>query len=177
MSEASHLVLMAEYNQLMNQRILSAAKELSHDSLMADKGAFFKSVFGTLNHILVGDIIWLKRLSEYAGFRMLLGDLDKINKPERLDSLLFDNLSELENQRVFLDKLIIKWVAQLSADDLDQNLAYSNMKGDQFNKRIGDLILHLFLHQIHHRGQVSTLLSQQKIDFGETDLIEIISDN
>jgi len=46
--------------------------------------------------------------------------------------------------------------------------------GIPHNKRFGDLILHLFLQQIHHRNQITTLLSQEYIDFGDTDLPEIV---
>jgi len=48
------------------------------------------------------------------------------------------------------------------------------MKGSSFQKDFSSLINHLFLHQVHHRGQATTLLSQFGVDFGETDLIEII---
>jgi len=57
MSNVKQIILFAEYNQLMNQRQYAAAGNLSEAELREDKGAFFKSILGTLNHILVGDII------------------------------------------------------------------------------------------------------------------------
>ena len=73
-----------------------------------------------------------------------------------------------------LDKVLIDWCNELNENDLDESLKYANFKDEMQNKRFGDLILHVFLHQIHHRGQVTTLLSQESIDFGETDLPEMV---
>ncbi len=59
-------------------------------------------------------------------------------------------------------------------EDLAQPLAYRDFAGRPHRKNLGGLALHLFLHQIHHRGQVTTLLSQAGIDFGDTDLPELL---
>lgn len=176
MSEKSQLILMAQYNQLMNQRIVRAAGHLTSDSLGADKGAFFKSVLGTLNHIMVADILWLKRFSTHPGSYTVLKPFDEIEKPKALNSILFDDLISFSAEREKLDKLILDWCNALKESDLDSPLKYVNYKGETHNKRLGDLVLHLFLHQIHHRGQITTLLSQENIDFGETDLPEIVPD-
>ena len=113
-------------------------------------------MLGTLNHILVGDIIWLKRFATHHGSSDVLKPVALIPKPEKLD------------------RLIIDWVENLSEADLGDLLAYSDTKGDPYQKPFGSLISHLFLHQIHYRGQVSALLSQLGVDFGDTDIIEII---
>jgi len=165
---------MAEYNQLMNQRLIEAATNVSKEELIADKGAFFGSILGTLNHILVGDILWLKRFYQHSNTREILAFIDQIENPKRLDSQVFDDIKSLTNQRIGLDKAIILLCQKLTIQDLDGTIEYSNMRGEKYSKRFGDLMLHLFLHQIHHRGQITTLLSQEGIDFGETDLIEII---
>ena len=174
MSEKNQLVLMAEYNQLMNQRIIDASSQLSEKDLLADKGAFFKSVFHTLNHIMIGDILWLKRFSAHPSDFKCLQLIKDLAKPESLDELLFDSLPTFQKQRKELDQIIIAWCDELEEADLDSVLSYINFKGESHKKRLGDLILHVFLHQIHHRGQVTTLLSQQSIDFGETDIPELI---
>lgn len=174
MSEKRHLEIMAEYNQLMNQRMINAVDSLSKAELLADKGAFFGSILGTLNHILVGDMIWLKRIQKSPSASKVLSFLDQMEKPQQLNSLLFDELKTFIDQRKLVDAAIISLCQHLTSQDLEEELDYSNMKGEQFSKRLGDLMLHLFLHQIHHRGQITTLLSQADIDFGETDLVEII---
>ena len=176
MSEKSQLVRMAEYNELMNKRIIEASGNLTKEKLSADKGAFFKSVIGTLNHILIGDILWLKRFSTHPnGYKSLL-PMKEIKKPERLDEIICSDLQLFQQERAEIDSVIYHWCNELIEEDLDKPLQYINYKGEAHNKRLGDLILHLFLHQVHHRGQVTTLLSQERIDFGETDLPEIIPD-
>ena len=174
MSEKSQLMLMAEYNQLMNQRIIKASENMSSDSLSENKGAFFNSVIGTLNHILIGDCIWLKRFSTHPSAYISLKSLSEFKKPGGLDTILFSDLTSLKEERSILDNILIEWCGELKEEDLDKPLKYADFKGDVHNKRFGDLILHVFLHQVHHRGQVTTLLSQENIDFGETDLPEIV---
>ena len=174
MSEKSHLELMAAYNQLMNQRMIAAVDNLPKEELLADKGAFFGSILGTLNHIFVGDIIWLKRIAKNPSAEETLSFLDQIEKPLQLNSLLFSEIECFKKQRVIVDEALVKLCKRLTDQDLDAMLDYSNMKGDMHSKCLSDLLLHLFLHQIHHRGQITTLLSQDGIDFGETDLVEII---
>lgn len=82
MSKINQFILLAEYNQLMNQRQYAASAHLSSNELCEDKGAFFKSVIETLNHIVVGDIIWLKRFAEHSSCRDALSYICKIEKPK-----------------------------------------------------------------------------------------------
>ena len=57
-----------------------------------------------------------------------------------------------------------------------EDLSYKNMSGVDSSRNFGELILHFFNHQTHHRGQVSTLLSQHGIDIGVTDLLSLIAE-
>lgn len=176
MSDINQLVLLAEYNQLMNKRQYAAASNLSETDLREDKGAFFKSVLGTLNHILVGDILWLKRFAAHSSSRDALSYFNELEKPKSLDAILFTNFDELKIAREKIDQIIIEWIKQLSDTDLTNCISYTNMAGNSFSKQFSSLINHLFLHQVHHRGQVTTLFSQCGVDFGETDLIEVIDE-
>jgi len=176
LSEIDQFILLAEYNQLMNQRQYAASASLPSDDLCEDKGAFFKSVLGTLNHIMVGDIIWLKRFAEHPSSSEPLSYIRAVEKPKQLSSMLFMDLDRLKAEREKIDKVIISWVKELKDDDINTCITYTNMAGNSFSKPFVSLIHHLFLHQVHHRGQVSTLLSQYGVDFGETDIIEIINE-
>jgi len=80
----------------------------------------------------------------------------------------------LSEERRQLDSTIIAWCEQLSASDLNHKLAYRNMKGVASVKNYGSLMLHFFNHQTHHGGQTTTLLSQQGLDVGITDLLALI---
>ena len=94
---------MAEYNKWMNASIYSAASNLGSEELAKDRGAFFDSIIGTLNHILVADIIWLKRFATHSKTFTALDSLASKPKPEKLDSLLFSELALLKQERVSLD--------------------------------------------------------------------------
>jgi|SRR5690554_1841139 len=174
MSLQQHFVLMAEYNQWMNAKVYDAAGNLSKSDLTEDRGAFFGSVLGTLNHIVVGDRIWLKRFAAQPASVESLGEITKLLIPTSLDQMIFENLDELYSHRKWLDEKIIKWISGLTDSDLDFSLSYQNTKGVPATKRFGSLIYHFFNHQTHHRGQVSTLLSQSGEDIGVTDLLALI---
>ena len=174
MSTIDSFILLAKYNQLMNQRQYAAAATLPLTELQADKGAFFKSILGTLNHILIGDIIWLKRFAQHPSSEKALAPVTQFQQPKSLNDTIFTDLNKLRVEREKLDQVIVEWVSQLTDCDLEKCITYSNMAGESFSKNYQSLIHHLFLHQVHHRGQITTLLSQCGVDFGETDLIEII---
>jgi len=174
MSLLKQFKLLSKYNQLMNQRLYEAVAKLPDAKIKEDKGAFFKSLHGTLNHILVGDIVWIKRFSCNPASLSSLAYFINIEKPASLNTVLFDNFTDLTKEREKIDQLIIDWIQSLTEKDLDSTISYKNMNGVYFEKDFASLINHLFLHQVHHRGQATTLLSQFDIDFGDTDLIEII---
>lgn len=167
---------MAEYNQLMNQHIFEASGNLSNTTLNEDKGAFFKSIMKTLNHIMIGDILWLKRFAKYPRDYTSLKNMNEFIQAETLDQILFDDIASFYKERKRLDGIIIEFCNELKEEDINNTLNYINFKKEKHCKRFGYLILHIFLHQIHHRGQATTLLSQENIDFGETDLPEIVPD-
>jgi uncharacterized damage-inducible protein DinB len=176
MNSTAHLHLLAEYNQWMNQRLYACAAQLSDEVIRADKGTFFSSILGTLNHIAVGDTIWLKRIASHPACAILLTALDDVAPPASLNTLLYPNLSELRAYRQWLDELIIHLVDNLAPQALADDLTYANMKGVRSTRNMYALLTHFFNHQTHHRGQVTTLLFQLGIDPGSTDLLNLIPD-
>lgn len=172
-----HFALMASYNQWMNAKVYDAASKLTAAELTQERGAFFGSIFGTLNHIVVADTIWLKRFATHpSSTARTLAVMIDLPTPERLDQVMFDDLEGLNAHRQWLDIVIINWVAALTDDDLSTTLSYHNTKGVASKRRYSSLIFHFFNHQTHHRGQVSTLFSQAGVDIGVTDLLALIAD-
>ncbi|WP_404419479.1 DinB family protein [Marinospirillum sp.] len=171
MSLKNHFELLAAYNQWMNSKVYETASHLTAADLAKDRGAFFGSILGTLNHILVADTIWLQRFASHPPCRNSLVEVADLPTPTSLNQLVFDDFDGLAEHRTWLDRKIINWVAELSDNDLDSVLSYKNSKGISSSKRYSNLILHFFNHQTHHRGQVSTLLSQAGEDIGVTDLL------
>lgn len=174
MSRTSHICLMASYNQWMNAKVYESAKGLSEEELSADRKAFFGSILGTLNHLAAGDRVWLQRLARHPAQYPALEPIRQLPTPERLDQLLFPDFQALAAHRVWLDQIIINWARSVTESDLDHPLHYKNMKGVAAEKDSYGLIMHFFNHQTHHRGQVTTLLSQAGVDVGSTDLVALI---
>jgi len=167
------LLLLAAYNGSMNAKLYGAAATLSDEALMADRQAFFGSLFGTLTHLVNADIIWLKRFTAHRAQYAALAAMDDIAKPPSLAHPLCATLPELAAWRLRLDAVIAAWAAEVRDGDLDAPLDYVNARGAQ-RKHFGSVVLHFFNHQTHHRGQASTLLSQAGVDIGVTDLLERI---
>lgn len=166
--------LMAEYNRWMNEQMYQAAGTLDVAALTADKGAFFGSILGTLNHIAAGDTIWMHRFARHEAHFPSLGGLSRFPQPSSLTQSLAPDLAELHRYRRELDALIQRWVAELTPEHLSVSITYANMAGVASSRCFGALLQHFFNHQTHHRGQVSTLLFQSGVDVGVTDLLAVI---
>lgn len=166
--------LMAEYNRWMNDRIFDAAATLDAETLAADKGAFFGSINGTLNHIAVADTIWLHRFAKHEAAYASLGALSRFPQPTSLSQSLAPDFEGLRSYRRELDALIVLWVAELRPEHLSASIVYANLAGVTSSRNFGALLQHFFNHQTHHRGQASTLLFQSGVDVGVTDLLALI---
>lgn len=169
------IVLLTAYNASMNRKLYDAAARLPEPEIAADRKAFFGSLLGTLNHIISGDTIWLRRFMAHpAAFRSLEA-MHGMPVASGLTHQFGADLPSLLAIRTRLDEIITALAAEISTADLAQSLDYRNSRGPH-RKHFGSLLLHFFNHQTHHRGQASTLLSQAGIDIGVTDLLELISD-
>ncbi|MBD1584827.1 DinB family protein [Pseudoalteromonas sp. S16_S37] len=176
MSYLEHFILMSKYNSRMNAQVFNSMRELPEEVLHQNKGAFFGSLMGTVNHILVGDIIWLSRFSKHSELYTALSELlIVLPTPKKLDEILFASLEPLEHIRKKVDSTIEFWlVNEVNEADIERCLSYKNSRGIVSTKKFSELVSHLFNHQTHHRGQVTTLLTQLGIDIGITDyLIDI----
>jgi uncharacterized damage-inducible protein DinB len=165
-----HLKLMAGYNQWMNERIFSLLESVPDEELMRNRGAFFGSVTGTLNHIYVADILWLRRLKNHPTAPAIAG-IDAFEMPANLNDLLFTKLTDFKAPRARLDALITGYIDSLTEADLNTPLSYRRVNGDAHNKVLGLVLSHVFNHQTHHRGQATTLISQMGLDVGVTDVL------
>ena len=171
MDALRHVRLMAEYNRWMNRRLYEAASSLPPQALLEERGAFFGSILGTLNHVVVGDSIWLRRFDVPGHWDRLREAVDWLPRPGSLRDPLAPDLPSLGALRRRLDELIVDWCDELIFTDLDRVLVYRNGAGESFQRQVGPLLSHFFNHQTHHRGQATTLLVQAGVDPGQTDLI------
>lgn len=170
----AHAVLMAQYNEWMNDRLYAAAAKLSPADLAADRKAFFGSLLGTLNHLVVTDTMWLQRFATHPSAHAALDPVRRLLTPTALNQILFTDFEELRAHRAKLDAAIREWAAALTEADLQHVLRYANSRGVVSNRRFAALLMHFFNHQTHHRGQATTLLTQAGVDVGATDLLVLI---
>ena len=156
---ARQVQTMAAYNRWMNDNLYAACAGLSDEERKADRKAFFKSIHGTLNHILLADRVWFGRF---------------IGRPvtfKSLDQELYADFAELRAERGSTDQDIEGWAQGLSDERLAGKLRFTSMLRPEPQERdLWLLVAHFFNHQTHHRGQVTTLLSQLGLDYGVTDL-------
>jgi uncharacterized damage-inducible protein DinB len=151
---------MARYNRSMNERLYECSARLGDGERKRDMGAFFKSIHGTLNHLLVGDRVWMGRF------------VGPVYTPRGLDEELYADFDQLRRERAGTDDAIDAWVAILTDERLRGELRYTSIVNPAPRRMPMSLaVAHFFNHQTHHRGQLTTLLMQQGIDPGVTDLM------
>lgn len=159
MNCVDYFATMARYSHWMNDRLYALCAEFTDAERKTDRGAFFKSIHGTLNHILVGDRIWLGRLN------------GKTIQVSRLDQELYSNFPELLGERQQTDCDIDAWVAALTDGRLAETLTFRRVTdGQERTLPVWLAAMQLFNHQTHHRGQLTTLIKQAGKDPGITDL-------
>ncbi len=155
-----HFTMMAGYNAWCNERVYDVAALLPDADYRADRGAFFKSVHGTLNHLLAADRIWMKRFTGEG------------EAPNRLDAILFESLPELRAARQKEDERIVAYLGSRSEADLAGTIRYRTIVNPtEIEQPLTPALMHFFNHQTHHRGQVHCLLTGLGLDAPSLDLI------
>lgn len=141
-------MMMAAYNQWANDRIYEAAADLSEDEFAQDTGAFFKSMRGTLNHLLAADRIWLKRFTGQG------------EAPAALDTIIHADLAKLRATRQAEDARIVGWIGGLGEKAFAGRFTYMTVTDMRtISQRLAPALMHLFNHQTHHRGQAHMILT------------------
>lgn len=145
---AGHFRDLAHYNAWANQRLLAAVAELPEATYRQDLGGYFRSIHGTLNHLLVMDRLWFGRVAPPAFL------------PRRHDQILFDRFDELRPAREDMDRRIQGICATLDEVRLAARLAWTSMDGEALSAPLGQVLTHAFNHQTHHRGQIHAMFTR-----------------
>ena len=165
MITAGYARTMAAYNAEMNRRLYAAAGRLDDAERRADRGAFWGSIHGTLNHFLWGDQQWMSRFDNWP-------------KPEvaiKGSAGLIDDFAALRAARERADADISRWAAKVDDAWMAEDLVwFSGAAGREMRAAKGFLISHFFNHQTHHRGQVHAMLTTAGQETGDTDLFLLI---
>lgn len=157
--------VMATYNSEMNRRIYAGADRLTDAQRRQDRGLFWKSLHGTLNHLMWGDRQWMSRLSDWP----------KNTVPNPQSPTLYDDYAALKRDRAVADARLEAWAQGIDDAWLDQDLVwFSGAAGREMRGRKRGLLVHFFNHQTHHRGQAHAALTSFGVDPGETDLFLVV---
>ena len=154
--------VLAHYNRGANRILYDACARLPENELKRQRPAFFRSILGTLNHILVGDRIWMAR---FAGREV---------PSTGLDAILFDDFAALRAAREEMDGRIEASMDALTTEFLSGSIRYINNEGRPYDDPVPLLLTHFFNHQTHHRGQVHGLLSQTDVPPPSLDLHRVL---
>ncbi|TRC81066.1 damage-inducible protein DinB [Mesorhizobium sp. WSM4307] len=148
MNLLDHLRRMAGNNLWSNDRLYRAVLALKPGEFEAERTSFFPSIKATLNHILAVDYLYLDFLEE-GGVGAAAHD----------DFAPFDEPQPLFAAQVAADRRLIAFCDGLSEADLDRRVVTDRREDGMIPERIGDILAHVFLHDIHHRGQAHAMLS------------------
>ena len=154
----------ARYNGWANKRIYEACSPLSAAELAEDRKGFFKSILGTLNHILLADLIYKERLEKQP------------TRFTRLDEVLHTDFHDLRKAQFAQDDWYIDFAEHLEPAALEGTLSFDTVEtGEYFSLPLRACLSNLFQHQIHHRGQTHHMLSHTGIDPPPLDFVKFSS--
>lgn len=153
--------MMARYNSWQNAQLIDILDDIAQDDIYLDRGAFFGSIFGTLNHVLWADTMWLSRF----------GDFPAPHKPGDESANYCADVNTWMTARRAMDATILDWTQGLTQADLDQDMTWmSALSAKTMTAPVWKNVVHLFNHQTHHRGQVHAMLTQSENDAPVTDI-------
>jgi len=151
---------LAAYNHWMNDKLYAVCADLPDAARREDRGAFFRSIHGTLNHLLLADRVWLGR---FTGEPYVV---------EGLDQELYADFDELRAERERTDVDIVSWTDRQTDETLAAAFEFRSITNPKPRTLpLWVCVTHFFNHQAHHRGQLTTLLAQAGVDYGVTDLL------
>jgi uncharacterized damage-inducible protein DinB len=155
--------MLARYNRIANERLYASCAELDDTEYRRQRPGSFGSIHGLLNHVLLGDQIWMARFEGKGPSTPSLG------------TLLFDSFPALRSAREKQDAQIESFFGGLDPSFLDRVLGYTNSQNQAYREAAPVAVTHFFNHQTHHRGQVHIMLSQTAVRPPALDLHRIIN--
>jgi uncharacterized damage-inducible protein DinB len=156
--------LLARFNRWVNRRYYALLAALADAERKRDRRAFFGSIHNTLNHLLVVDQLWLDRLQ------------GRSNEIRALNQVLYEDFDALRAARERMDERIIRYVEGLDAAALARSLRYEFISGAAAETPLHLLLVTLFNHQTHHRGQIHALMTQAGLKPPDSDVIDYLDE-
>ena len=158
----AYAATMARYNRWQNRSLLTAAGTLPDAERRRERGAFFGSIHATLNHLLWGDRIWMSRFA---------GTPAPAPKSVKESTAYYSDWADLARERTAFDEVIVDWAGRIDPAWLAGDLTYfSGIAQRNVTRPAALLVVHMFNHQTHHRGQVHAMLTAAGTKPDDTDL-------
>jgi len=152
---------MAAYNAEMNRRLYAAAGRLSDAERKQSRGAFWSTIHGTLSHILWGDLQWMARFDGW----------ERPAQGMKQSTQMYDDFAVLAADRTKYDDRLIEWAKRVQQGWLDQEQVWTSISQNrELRQPRALLVMHLFNHQTHHRGQAHAMITAAGQQTGDTDL-------
>jgi uncharacterized damage-inducible protein DinB len=162
--------VLAEYNRLTNQELFRILSNADSSVLTREIGSQLTSILFILNHILLSDVTWIRRMSAGApSLESFSGELDDY-EIAGVFTIVCETLADLRDERERIDEMLIRVASTVRDAELQTRFSYRSSRGRQ-EKLLGHALLHLFNHQTHHRGQISLILDQADVDNDYSNLI------
>jgi uncharacterized damage-inducible protein DinB len=154
---------LARYNRVANERLYASCARLDDSEYRKQRHGSFGGIHGLLNHLLLGDRIWMARFEGHG------------EATPALNTILFEEFSALQTARIDQDFRIEAFFENLPDDFLSRSFRYINHQGKPYQEEARVAVSHFFNHQTHHRGQVHVMLSQTAVKPPSLDLHRIIN--
>jgi uncharacterized damage-inducible protein DinB len=168
--------LYATYNKKANDSMINILKQMPEENIKKDMGTYFKSIFGTLEHNIQSNIMWFRRTNRLFQQKYICISSHEIIKLPDSD---IKKRIDAEYKYIFgikrqLDDLFEQYVKELNEEDFDKRLRYKNMKGEELERTYWNTIVHIFNHETHHRGVISAMLDQLKINNDYSGILQYV---
>ncbi len=164
--------LLSKYNAQTNAQMIGALEKLSPEQLTKDVGSFYGSIISLLNHILVSDVFEIKRFfKQYPELEKTRAKLPTF-RMEGWKDIVWPSLDVLKPIRTGVDEAIKQACDLLTEKQYAEILLYKNWDGKEMQKPVWLVLLHMFNHQTHNRGQIALILDQMGVDNDYSGILE-----
>ncbi len=166
--------LLAEYNAHANMLLFGVLEKAPSELITREAGSWYGSILGLLNHIMRSELGWLARFrASPSGFKSLASPAAAFD-PATAPKQLYDRFADLAKRRKQLDEVLIAFAAELSEDVLAKEVRFVNSRGEQESYVLGEILVHVFNHETHHRGQISQILDAAKIEHDFSNISTVL---
>lgn len=159
MDMKEYFLRLADYQEWATRVLYEQVDKLSDEDYKAERGLFFGSIHGSLNHILLADIAWYGRFTAHEKFPFK--GLDEEIEPDR---------AKLKERLLARPDVWKAYIATLSDADLAASFDYHDSSGNAKSFTLAYLLTHITNHATHHRGQISTALTELGLEAPVMDI-------